>query len=82
MYRVLTKTAQLIAPYAPFVADEVYSQLKGDSVHLSDYPQADDSLIDQEMEDEMALVLQIVERARFARNKAALKQSSRYKHWS
>lgn len=73
LYHVLTKTAQLIAPFAPFVADEVYSELKGDSVHLSDYPQADDSLIDQEMEDEMAWVLQIVERARFARNKAALK---------
>jgi len=41
LHRCLVTTAQLLAPFCPFVADELYVTLTGEtSVHLSDWPEA------------------------------------------
>ncbi|WP_208027984.1 isoleucine--tRNA ligase [Rhabdothermincola sediminis] len=40
LYRCLTTTARLLAPFCPFLAEEIYTTLTGeDSVHLADWPQ-------------------------------------------
>lgn len=57
LYTCLETVALLIAPIAPFYADQLYldltSVIKGDnatSVHLADFPTADESLIDKRLE--------------------------------
>ncbi|MEK4522085.1 isoleucine--tRNA ligase [Psychrobacillus sp. FSL W7-1493] len=73
LYEVLTKVSQLLAPFTPFIVEEIYVALTGKSVHLTDYPQSDESLIDQLLEQEMGEVLQVVELGRSIRNSLAIK---------
>jgi isoleucyl-tRNA synthetase len=73
-YEVLEGTARLIAPFAPFIADELYIRLTGaESVHLADYPGAETSLIDDGLEERMDLVRSIVTMARGIREKTRIK---------
>ena len=57
LYTCLVTVAQLIAPNAPFFADRLYRDLTGtnESVHLSTWPTADETLIDKDAERSMAL---------------------------
>ncbi|TQS70570.1 isoleucine--tRNA ligase [Ornithinibacillus gellani] len=73
LHEVLTKTAQLLAAYTPFIAEEIYFTLTNESVHLSDFPTVDEDLINVRLEQEMAAVLQITELGRSARNAVAIK---------
>lgn len=71
---VLLTAARMIAPYAPFIAEEIYGNLGGEgSVHLADYPQVDEAAIDLQLEQDMANVRQIVELARNIRNETGIK---------
>jgi len=71
---VLLTLSKLIAPYTPFVAEDIYGNLGGEgSVHLADYPTSDPKAIDAELEREMAGVRGIVELARNIRNETSLK---------
>ena len=77
-YQTLRETllvlSRIIAPYMPFVADEVYRNVGGgDSVHLADYPAADPSRIDGQLEKDMETVRTIVELARNVRNETGIK---------
>jgi isoleucyl-tRNA synthetase len=56
----LVTVAQLLAPFTPFIADEIYDNLDGGagSVHLSDWPQARPR--DVELEDAMAVAREAV----------------------
>jgi isoleucyl-tRNA synthetase len=70
----LLTLSRLIAPYAPLLADDVYRNLGGaDSVHLADYPQADETLIDETLERDMESAKGIVELARTVRNETGIK---------
>ena len=74
LHRVLIDLARLIAPFTPFVAEDVYVNLGGgESVHLADYPQADESLIDEALERDMETTRRIVELARSVRNESGIK---------
>ncbi len=73
LFEVLTKLCQLMAPYTPFVTEDIYTKLMKDSVHLSDYPQADERFINEQLEQEMDAVLQIVELTRSLRNEVGIK---------
>ncbi|MDQ0268133.1 isoleucine--tRNA ligase [Cytobacillus purgationiresistens] len=73
LFEVITKLTQLMAPYAPFVTDDIYSKLMSDSVHLTDFPIADGTLIDKQLEEDMEAVLQIVELTRSVRTTTAIK---------
>lgn len=73
LYEVLTKLAQLMAPYTPFVSEDIYSSLVKESVHLSNYPVADETLVDVSLENDMNAVLEIIELTRSARNTGAIK---------
>ncbi|NOU68997.1 isoleucine--tRNA ligase [Paenibacillus sp. LMG 31461] len=71
---VLLTLAQLIAPYTPLIADDLYANLGGKgSVHLTDYPKMDETLYDVSLENEMETVRQIVELARNIRNETGIK---------
>ncbi|WP_054027984.1 isoleucine--tRNA ligase [Bacillus sp. FJAT-28004] len=71
---VLLTLSRLIAPYAPLLAEDVYGNLGGvGSVHLADYPNADEALIDETLERDMESAKQIVELARNVRNETGIK---------
>ncbi len=58
LYTCLKTVAQLMAPNAPFYADRLYRDLVGETVHLSEWPKADESLIDLNLERQMYLAQQ------------------------
>lgn len=61
LYACLKTVAKLLAPFAPFFADQLYcdlgvNELEGtESVHLAKFPVADESLIDSELESRMGM---------------------------
>ncbi|MGA8217671.1 MAG: isoleucine--tRNA ligase [Solirubrobacterales bacterium] len=74
----------LLAPFTPFLADEIYVNLAvgtdedafgdcPDSVHLCDYPEVDPTLIDEQLEAGMEAVRRTVELGRAARSQAKVK---------
>ena len=79
----LLETAALLAPFTPFLADEIHLNLAGgeaeelgelpDSVHLRDFPEADPALADPELEAAMEAVRLTVELGRAARAQAKAK---------
>ncbi|PAE17522.1 isoleucine--tRNA ligase [Virgibacillus sp. 7505] len=73
LYEVLKKTAQLLAPFTPYIAESIYLQLTSGSVHLTDYPKHRDDLINTQLEQDMTTVRQVVELTRAARNAAGIK---------
>ncbi|MDZ7859067.1 MAG: isoleucine--tRNA ligase [Candidatus Krumholzibacteriota bacterium] len=80
-YMVLSGLTRLMAPIVPFISESVYLRLnsyreeeEGNlSVHLQDYPEYDEEMIDGELERKMREVLQVVIAGRAARNKAGIK---------
>jgi isoleucyl-tRNA synthetase len=82
-YEILKGTAQLAAPFAPFITDEIYTKLTGEeSVHLSFYPVAKEECIDENVEARMDLVRDLVSLGRSAREKEKIKVGSRFrKSW-
>ncbi len=80
LYTVLVTMAKLSAPFTPFMAENMYQNLvrkvdknAPESVHLCDFPKADESMIDDKLEVNMELVLSIVVAGRAARNTANIK---------
>ncbi len=66
LYECLETISGLMAPIAPFFADwlfknlnEVTGKINADSVHLTDFPKADESLINAELEERMKLAQNI-----------------------
>ena len=58
LYTCLETVAQLMAPNAPFFADRLYRDLTGETVHLSQWPKADETLINKDLERSMYLAQQ------------------------
>lgn len=80
LYTALVTVAKLIAPAMPFVADELYRNLvcsvdpdAVESVHMADWPAFDESLIDEQLNHEMNLVVDLASLGHAARNKENLK---------
>ena len=80
LYTVLESIARMTAPFTPFMAEDIYQNLvrsvdpnAPESVHLCSFPVADESLIDPEMETQMAQLLQVIQLGRACRNLAGLK---------
>lgn len=73
-YEVLVGLCQMIAPIASYTAEEIYTSLTGEeSVHLSDFPVANTSLINKEIEKRMDLVRSLISLGRNAREEAKIK---------
>jgi len=77
IYRVLEEVAALFAPFTPFVAEEVYGALTGDAghptVHMCDWPEADDGLRDPGLEREIEIVREVEQAGSAARQQAERK---------
>ena len=60
LYTILVKTAQVLAPFIPFLSEELYQKMtgSGESVHLLDYPQATE--VDSEVLENMARTRTII----------------------
>ncbi|MCX6811010.1 MAG: class I tRNA ligase family protein [Candidatus Berkelbacteria bacterium] len=62
LHYVLVKLSQLLAPFAPFISEEIYQNLTGkESVHLSDFPVANKEFIKDDVINDMDLARKIVE---------------------
>ncbi|MBO5927580.1 MAG: isoleucine--tRNA ligase, partial [Clostridia bacterium] len=80
LYTVLVTLAKLSAPFTPFMAEAIYQNLVPSfykdapiSVHLCDFPVADESAIDVKLEEGMQNVLDIVALGRLTRNSSNIK---------
>jgi isoleucyl-tRNA synthetase len=73
LHECLVTVVTLLAPFTPFVAEELWRNLAAsrdgqpDSVHLADYPEPDPSLVDEELDAAMADARRIVELGRRVR---------------
>ena len=80
LYTCLVTLSKIAAPMVPFMTEEIYQNLvrsldksAPESIHLCDFPAADESLIDRSLEASMDEVLKIVVLGRACRNEAAIK---------
>ncbi|MBR2234192.1 MAG: isoleucine--tRNA ligase, partial [Prevotella sp.] len=75
LYNCLMTVAKLIAPFAPFFADQLYHDLGGqkDSVHLDTFPTADDAIIDTDLEGRMEMAQKITSMVLALRKKVSIK---------
>lgn len=80
LYRCLTTLSKLLAPFVPFVAEEIYQNLvrsvdpqAPESVHLTDFPVAHTSEIDEGLIEATRLAMLICSLGRAARAKAGIK---------
>ena len=75
LYTCLTTVAKLLAPFAPFFADQLFcdlgaAQLEGTtSVHLVKFPVVDEQLIDRELEERMGMAQKITSMVHALRKK-------------
>ena len=61
LHHVLVNLSKVMAPFAPFIAEEIYRNLTGkESVHLADLPTGDRHHVDELLNDEMRRVREIV----------------------
>ena len=80
LYTALVTVAKMSAPLIPFMTEDIYRNLvcsvdksAPESIHLCDYPTADESLIDKSLEENMDEVIDVVVLGRACRNAAAIK---------
>ncbi|MBS3090359.1 isoleucine--tRNA ligase [Candidatus Pacearchaeota archaeon] len=59
---VLMKIVLILAPFAPYISEYIYSQFSKNSVHLSNWPKVDKKKIDKKLEQGMAIAQEIIER--------------------
>ncbi len=83
LYFVLLELSKLIAPFVPFISEEIYQKLttdyglrttaKRESVHLCDYPKPDKRLVNKRLEDSMRTAREIVAKALALRMEKGIK---------
>ena len=80
LYTVLETLSKLCAPFIPFMSESIYQNIvrsvnktAPESVHLCDFPKADLSAVDEELETGMAIVMTAANLGRSCRNSANIK---------
>ncbi len=80
LYTTLVTISKVAAPMIPFMTEQIYRNLvcsidanAPESVHLCDFPVADESMIDKKLEEDMDAVLKTVVLGRACRNTANIK---------
>ncbi len=80
LYHCLVTSAKLLAPFTPFIAEEIYQNLvrsvypeAEESVHLCDFPVADVSKVDDRLASATRLAMKVSSLGRAARSKAGIK---------
>jgi len=83
LYHVLIELCKIAAPFTPFIAEEIYSNLLTDdmpeSVHLCDFPTAEGAVRNTDLEQQMRIVMDVVVMGRQLRkdNDAKVRQPLR-----
>ncbi|WP_269844944.1 isoleucine--tRNA ligase [Tichowtungia aerotolerans] len=83
LYHTLIELCKIAAPFTPFIADEIYRNLRTDdmpeSVHLCDFPTAAGAKRDEDLEKQMRIVMDVVVMGRQLRkdNDAKVRQPLR-----
>ena len=73
-YEVLTGICKICAPIIPYITEEIYKDLTGkESVHLADFPIANESYINEKIETKMDLVRDLISLGRNAREDVKIK---------
>ena len=80
LYKTLTTLTHLIAPFTPFMAEEIYQNLvrnpfpdSAESVHLSSFPNCKEDLIDNKLIQATRTAMRVASMGRAARSKAGIK---------
>ena len=74
LYTVLVTLSKVMAPFTPFLAEEMYRNLTSEeSVHLAEWPVVDESLIDEKLNGEMDEIRNIVTQGLQLRAEARIK---------
>ena len=80
LYTALVEISKCAAPMVPFMTEEIYQNMvrsidknAPESIHLCDFPVADEAMIDKKLEENMEESLDIVVMGRAARNAANIK---------
>jgi len=80
LHHVLITLIKLLAPVIPFLTEEIYQNLvvakdssAPESVHLCEFPQVDESLVDAQLVSDVDSVISIVKAGRALRNKSGIK---------
>ena len=80
LYTCLETVAMLAAPFAPFISDRIFTDLNAvsgrhteESVHLSTFPEADERLIDPDLEQMMSLAQRVSSMVLALRRKVSIK---------
>ena len=80
LHEVLVTTLKVMAPVAPFISEEMHQNLtpgvepgKARTIFLDDWPTADPSLMDKDLESEMVVVRSVVSLGRAARSASQTK---------
>jgi isoleucyl-tRNA synthetase len=77
MYEVFVGLSQLLAPFIPFITEQLYQNLRTtgmpESVHLCDYPTVEPATLNEDLEKGMYLIRALVESGRALRAKRNIK---------
>lgn len=74
LYKVMVEYSKVMAPFMPFIADEMFKNLtEKESVHLEKFPEADEKLIEGKLSRSMELVRGMVTLALAARAKNSIR---------
>jgi isoleucyl-tRNA synthetase len=77
LYEALKTVALLVAPYVPFLAEQLWQNLRtaedADSVHLAFFPEADAAMVDEGLSRAMATVQKVASLGHAARQQAQMK---------
>jgi isoleucyl-tRNA synthetase len=80
LHHALVTVAKLAAPFVPFITEQIYQNLvvnlnksAPSSIHLTDFPVADENAVDTILESQMSVVIDIVVQGRSAREIANIK---------
>ena len=86
LYEVLLDLTKLLAPVIPFVTESIYQNLtislsdRKESVHLETYPEADTSVLDQDLSYRTRLAMKLSSMGRAARSKSGIKVRQPLEH--
>jgi len=80
LYKCLVTLSKLLAPFIPFVAEEMYRNLvcsvfpeQPESVHLADFPVAETEKVDKHLSADVQLIMRVSSLGRAARSEAGIK---------
>jgi isoleucyl-tRNA synthetase len=70
--KCLKKISLLLAPFAPYISEDVYQEFEKESVHFADWPKSETKLINEKLELEFQQTLEIIEKGLAERDKAQI----------